>query len=309
MSASPPVSLTTSIASLPAPNQTLKSQFHLSTIVPLTYDTKSNVKEKIVDVVLENPAPVVKVRDEEVTNALKVVEEQLQLHRSWTSDSNHANCEGRGMYVYEMPTKFNKDLMGQCGDMIPWVDFCKYFSNEALGQPITELGKGWYQTHQYSLEPIFHSRVMKHPCRVYNEDEAKLFYVPFYGGLDILRWHFKNVSNDVKDSLALELLKWLELQRPWVRNSAYYQYPWHLPEDHKKYSVFIDKEEVREMKVDVVERLMKVDVREREDMRRYIVYELLPGLVYGDPSSELEKFQDAFSITMNNLLERVSRLE
>ncbi|XVF10614.1 hypothetical protein REPUB_Repub07fG0197800 [Reevesia pubescens] len=91
--------------------------------------------------------------------------------------------------------------------------------------------------------------------------------------------------------------------------TAYYQYPWHLPEDHSKYSVFIDQEEVRHMKVNVVDKLMKVPVREREDMRRYIVYELLPGLVYGDSNSQLEKFQDAFSITIDNLLERVNRIE
>ncbi|EXC66440.1 Xyloglucan galactosyltransferase KATAMARI1 [Morus notabilis] len=361
--------------------------------------------------------------------------------------------------------------------MVPWMDFCKYFGNEGLGEPIPKLGKAWYRTHQYSLEPIFHSRVLKHPCRVQNENEAKLFYVPFYGGLDILRWHFKNVSNDVKDTLGLELVKWLERQRPWAPNSgkdhvfvlgkvswdfrrkekswgtrfleleqmqnpvkllierqpwhendigiphptyfhphsdedimswqskiitssrkhlvsfagaarpdapenirsilikqctsveiqkcqildcsprgcsqpesvielfmesefclqppgdsptrksvfdslvsgcipvlfdpftAYYQYPWHLPEDHGKYSVFIDQKEVREKGVNVVEKLMKITKKERDDMRRFIVYELLPGLVYGDTDSQLERFQDAFSITISNLLERVNRLE
>ncbi|KAF6161231.1 hypothetical protein GIB67_009118 [Kingdonia uniflora] len=62
--------------------------------------------------------------------------------------------------------------------------------------------------------------------------------------------------------------------------TAYYQYPWHLSEDHEWYSVFIDKEDVnvREMKVDVVERLMKVSMKERDDMRRYIAYELLLGV-------------------------------
>ncbi|XP_028088421.1 xyloglucan-specific galacturonosyltransferase 1 [Camellia sinensis] len=434
-------------------------------------------------VLFENPVDrivekgITKYMNEEVANAVKVVEEQLQLHRSWVSNSKQATCNGRGIYVYELPPRFNKGLTAQCGDMIPWIDdFCKYLSNEALGEPIPELGKGWYRTHQYSLEPIFHSRVLKHPCRVYNENEAKLFYVPYYGGLDILRWHFKNVSNDVKDSLALDLVKWLESRTPWPRNSgkdhvfvlgkiswdfrrfdnssswgtrllelnqmqnpikllierqpwhvndigiphpthfhpqsdndvvdwqlkiirsnrknlvsfagaarpgapdnirstlikqctnsvecqllncssggcdepesiielfmesefclqppgdsptrksvfdslvsgcipvlfdpftAYYQYPWHLPQDHEKYSVFIDKEEVREVNVNVVEKLMEVPAMVREDMRRYIVYELLPGLVYGDPNSELEKFQDAFTITVNNLLERVSRL-
>ncbi|KAL6986230.1 hypothetical protein U1Q18_019598 [Sarracenia purpurea var. burkii] len=33
------------------------------------------------------------------------------------------------------------------------------------------------------------------------------------GGLDILRWHFKNVSHDVKDSLALDLVNWLRSRR------------------------------------------------------------------------------------------------
>ncbi|KAK7406138.1 hypothetical protein VNO78_07757 [Psophocarpus tetragonolobus] len=419
-------------------------------------------------------------RDKRVANAVKVVEEQLQLHRSWRSKSNknYATCDGQGIYVYDLPSKFNKDMVGQCHDMVPWQNFCGYLSNEGLGEPIARLGKGWYKTHQYSLELIFHSRVLKHPCRVYDEKIAKLFYVPFYGGLDILRWHFKNVSNDVKDSLGLELVTWLERQGPWKRNSgkdhvfvlgkiswdfrrsrdspwgtrlleldkmqnpikllierqpwhvndigiphptnfhphtdndiiawqlkiirsnrrnlvsfagaarvdaedkirstlidqctslgngkchflncscvkcdeaesiielfvesefclqptgdsptrksvfdslisgcipvlfdpftAYYQYPWHLPHQHDKYSVFMDKKEVTQMNVNVVEKLANISSRERENMRRYIIYELLPGLVYGDYNAELDKFHDAFAITMNNLLQRVSRLE
>ena len=67
-------------------------------------------------------------------------------------------CGGRGIYVYELPAKFNKELVEQCHDMVPWIDFCKYFSNDAMGEPIPELGKGWFNTHQYALEPIFHSR-------------------------------------------------------------------------------------------------------------------------------------------------------
>ncbi|XP_077242411.1 putative xyloglucan galactosyltransferase GT20 [Tasmannia lanceolata] len=415
---------------------------------------------------------------EDVDYAVKVVEEQMKALRSSASGrrnpSNKTACDGTGIFVYNLPPKFNKDLLDQCHEMLPWMDFCEYFANDAIGEPIPKLGKGWYNTHQYSLEPIFHSRVLKHHCRVYNEDEAKLFYVPFYGGLDILRWHFKNVTEEVKDSLGSDLVKWLETQSSWARNSgkdhvfvlgkiswdfrrenkdtwgthflelnqmqnplkllierkpwhindigiphpthfhprsdkdiiqwqskiiqsqrknlvsfaggarpeasesirsvlikqctrssgycsfmdcnsgectkpesiielftesefclqppgdsptrksvfdslvsgcipvlfdpftAYYQYPWHLPEDHRRYSVYIDKEEVREMKVDVVERLRKVSIKEREDMRRYIVYELMPGLVYGDLGAELHKFEDAFDISIKNLVDRVS---
>jgi hypothetical protein len=78
--------------------------------------------------------------------------------------------------------------------------------------------------------------------------------------------------------------------------TAYDQYPWQLPEDHGKDSEFIDQEEVRQMKVNAVERLSSISAREREDMRRYVVYEVLPELVYGDSSS---RFEDAISITMN----------
>ncbi|KAL2517096.1 Exostosin family protein [Abeliophyllum distichum] len=415
--------------------------------------------------------------DEALADAYKEVEEQIQVHRSWASDSDHESCDGRGIYIYELPPKFNRDLLAQCGDMIPWMDFCSFLSNEALGEPIQKLGKGWYHTHQYSLEPIFHARALKHPCRVYDPNGAKLFYVPYYGGLDILRWHFKNVSDDVKDSLGSEVLRWLESQGPWYRNlgkdhvfvlgkiswdfrrkdksswgtrfleldemqnpikllierqpwhindigiphptyfhpqtdddivswqlkiiksnrktlvsfagaarpdspnnvrsilieqcisthngeckflnctsgvcdqpqsiielftesqfclqpsgdsptrksvfdslisgcipvlfdplTAYYQYPWHLPQDFDKFSVFIDNDKVRNKTVNVVERLMKIPSRERENMKRYIVYELLPGLLYGDSNSKFDKFQDAFSITINNLLERLKRL-
>ncbi|KAI4343253.1 hypothetical protein MLD38_027781 [Melastoma candidum] len=90
--------------------------------------------------------------------------------------------------------------------------------------------------------------------------------------------------------------------------TAYYQYPWHLPEDRGRYSVYVDQEEVRQGKANVVERLRKVLRQEKEDTRSHIMYELLPGLVYGDSDSQFNKFKDAFGIAVDNLLERVSKL-
>lgn len=90
--------------------------------------------------------------------------------------------------------------------------------------------------------------------------------------------------------------------------TAYYQYPWHLPEDHSKYSVMIDKNELQRSGENVVKKLMGISVDKREEMRSYIVYELLPGLVYGDSNNVIEKFQDAYDIAINNLLQRVSML-
>lgn len=414
--------------------------------------------------------------DDEVAIAMKEVQDNMQILRSYVSKDKESKCEGRGIYVYDLPAKFNKDLVTQCHEMMPWMDFCKFFSNQALGESLWELGPGWYNTHQYSLEPIFHSRVSSHPCRVWSVYDAKLFYVPYYGGLDILRWHFKkNITNNVKDKLPSELIEWLQLQDSWTKKfgfdhvfvlgkiswdfrrpensswgtrlleqeemqnpmkllierqpwhgndvgiphptlfhprsdadieawqkkimegerrtlvsfagaprpqavdnirsvlieqctssdkckhldckggsctrpkdiidlftgsefclqpagdsptrkslfdslisgcipvlfdpfTAFYQYAWHLPEDFKMYSVFVDKEVLKRREVNVVETLIRTTDEERKEMRRYIVYELMPGLVYADPNSKLEKYQDAFSISINNLLERVSRL-
>ncbi|XP_074333960.1 xyloglucan-specific galacturonosyltransferase 1-like [Apium graveolens] len=143
------------------------------------YNVQENNKNLIVSNIVDNNNNMLS----EFESAVKVVEEHLQVHRSWRSNSRSlTTCDGRGVYVYDLPPKSNKDLVAQCSDMSPWV--------------------------------------MKHPCRVYNENEAKLFYVPFYGGLDILRWHFKNASPDVKDTLALELVEWLKLQKPWALNSG-----------------------------------------------------------------------------------------
>ncbi|MQM18260.1 hypothetical protein Taro_051246 [Colocasia esculenta] len=429
----------------------------------------------------ERKVEVVDGRKEEIEQAVKAVEEKLRVIRSWAAPAGGGGrgklqCEGRGVFVYDLPSKFNGDLMARCHGLLPWTDLCPHFADDGMGEAIPALGRGWHKTHQYALEPIFHQRVLRHPCRVHNPDHARLFYVPFYGGLDILRWHFKNVSTEVKDALAAELVRWLEQQSSWARNNgrdhmfvlgkiswdfrrrrddswgsnfldlpqmqnpfkflierqpwlindigiphptyfhpqsdddiaawqakiisssrkhfasfagasrpgdadsirsvlirqcmsgkgrcefldcnaawgcseperiiglfaesefcmqppgdsptrksvfdslvagcipvlfdpftAYYQYPWHLPEDHHLYSVYIGKEEVKEGKVDVVERLLAVPAEEREKMRRYIVYELMPRLVYGDATAQFNMFEDAFGVVMNNMMHVATR--
>ncbi|KAG0453201.1 hypothetical protein HPP92_025865 [Vanilla planifolia] len=392
-------------------------------------------------------------REKEIADAVKVVEEKLRTIRSWASNSSTSACGGTGgggVYVYDLPSKFNKDLLARCHELLPWADLCDYFSNDGMGLSVPGLGPGWHRTHQYSLEPIFHSRVLRHPCRVTDPTRARLFYVPFYAGLDVLRWHFVNASGDAKDALGAELVHWLEARPEWARRggvdhmfvlgkiswdfrraggeswgssflslpqmqapykflierqpweaneigvphpthfhprsdedvatwqarvngaarvtlvsfagagrqgspagsirealikqcseaaaagnappgdsptrksvfdgmvagcipvlfdpfTAYYQYPWHLPKDHRRYSIYVEQKEVTEGRVDVVERLKAVTPAEREEMRRYIIYELMPGLVYGEAGGEFRRFRDAFEIVMGNMMELVSK--
>ncbi|XP_021754084.1 xyloglucan-specific galacturonosyltransferase 1-like [Chenopodium quinoa] len=414
-----------------------------------------------------------KAKAEETANSRLAVEGQLVILRSYTAKSKPSSCEGRGIYVYDLPPKFNTDLLAKCNEMMAWIDFCKYFTNEAMGEPIPALGNGWYNSHQFSLEPIFHNRILKHPCRVQEAEKAKVFYVPFYGAIDMIRCHFSKDGSGMNDSDALskEIVEWLKQQKTWKRNSgldhvfvlgkitwdfrrtenvswgsplleleelqnpmkllierqpwninevgvpyptyfhprsdgeiiawqektrklkrkylisfagtphkrwesirsilieqctaapkacnflncigescvesapveklfmatefclqppgdsptrksmfdsliagcipvvfdpftAHYQYPWHFPEDHRKYSVYIDQDEVKLSGGNVIEKLVKIPLKERQEMRKYIIDELMPRLVYAQADAKLEKFEDAFTLAVNNMLER-----
>ena len=121
------------------------------------------------------PIPVNKKPD----NGISSAHEQAQAIRSWSSETAKNNslrlCGGRGVFVYDLPPKFNKDLFSRCSDILPWASLCDDFYNEGMGQPVPELGEGWYATYMFSLEIIFHSRILSHPCRVQNPDDARVF--------------------------------------------------------------------------------------------------------------------------------------
>ena len=85
--------------------------------------------------------------------------------------------------------------------------------------------------------------------------------------------------------------------------TAHYQYPWHLPEDYRKYCVFIEQDEVKMSEVNVVEKLRKITVKERQEMRKYIIDELMPKLSYANANAKLKIFEDAFTIAVNNAVQ------
>ncbi|CAN1254918.1 Probable xyloglucan galactosyltransferase GT12 [Linum perenne] len=90
--------------------------------------------------------------------------------------------------------------------------------------------------------------------------------------------------------------------------SAYGQYRWHLPRNYSSYSVYIPQKLVKEGKVSIRKRLLRISKREIASMRQ-VVMELIPKVIYGDPLSKSNKdFEDAFDITVNRVLERVGRI-
>lgn len=102
---------------------------------------------------------------------------------------------------------------------------CPFVVNDGLGPPINASDgvgggavfseTGWYATNQFTLELIFHSRIRQYECVTTDSSLASIVYVPYYPGLDIGR-HLWGYNVSVRDSTALELVRWLRSRPEWA---------------------------------------------------------------------------------------------
>lgn len=124
------------------------------------------------------------------------------------------SCEGRKIYMYDLPAKFNSQLLGNCSrKLVSWLDFCQHIENEGFGTEIKNQ-TGWYATDLYMLEIVFHSRMKKYQCLVSDPGLADAFYIPYYIGLDALRYLYGNEREQASDHGA-ELVSWLDSKATW----------------------------------------------------------------------------------------------
>ncbi|GMI92155.1 hypothetical protein HRI_002884800 [Hibiscus trionum] len=86
--------------------------------------------------------------------------------------------------------------------------------------------------------------------------------------------------------------------------SAYVQYIWHFPKDYRKYSVFIPESDVKSGKANI-ERILQSVSRERRAAMRDEIINMIPSVIYTDPSSRLRKVEDAFDLTVKGVLDRI----
>ncbi|KAJ1295306.1 hypothetical protein BS78_01G213900 [Paspalum vaginatum] len=126
------------------------------------------------------------------------------------------HCAGRRIYMYDLPPRFNEDLVRGCRKLSPWMNMCPYLDNCGMGQPLGDGGgvfsaRGWYGTDQFMLDLISHCRMKRYECLTGDASLATAVYVPFYAALDAGRYFFNNTST--RDALALDLAAWL-VQRP-----------------------------------------------------------------------------------------------
>ncbi|XP_077239000.1 xyloglucan galactosyltransferase KATAMARI1 homolog isoform X2 [Tasmannia lanceolata] len=105
----------------------------------------------------------------------------------FVAKSDHDSCSDRYIYVHDLPTRFNDDMLKECQMLSIWTDMCRFLSNSGLG-PLLE-----------NSDKVFSN---------------KAIFVPFYAGLDISRylWGF---NTSTRDSASLDLLNWLVKKPEW----------------------------------------------------------------------------------------------
>eukprot|EP01018_Ginkgo_biloba_P037609 Gb_07528 [translate_table: standard] len=125
------------------------------------------------------------------------------------SGSLLSECDGRRIYMHELPPEFNTLSLNQCEAYDSWVNFCPHDKNWGFGEKTHRRSKSWYRTDAFMVEIIFHKRMMHYPCLTFSAEEADLVYIPYYSGLDALRYLY---GNDIEKSgeHGMELVAWLQ---------------------------------------------------------------------------------------------------
>ncbi|KAG0557708.1 hypothetical protein KC19_11G151200 [Ceratodon purpureus] len=142
------------------------------------------------------------------------------------------NCDGRRIFIYQMPVEFNEQLARNCHNWSGWRSMCEDISNLGFGvniplrksDPMTSLlqpPSAWYRTEQFTLEVAIHERLKTHSCLTTNPDEASLFYIPFYHSLDLIRTLYLNDNLSARDLLGQRFVKWISTQAPWQRHQGH----------------------------------------------------------------------------------------
>lgn len=147
-------------------------------------------------------------------------EEKYPFMRALRTVENKSDpCGGRYIYVHDLPSKFNEDMLKECKSLSLWTNMCKFTSNAGLGPPLENVegvfsNTGWYATNQFAVDVIFNNRMKQYECLTNDSSLAAAIFVPFYAGFDIARylWGF-NIT--VRDAASLALVDWLTKRQEW----------------------------------------------------------------------------------------------
>ncbi|XP_061349183.1 probable xyloglucan galactosyltransferase GT19 [Gastrolobium bilobum] len=134
------------------------------------------------------------------------------------------DCEKRWIHIRKLPARFNLDLLGNCSEYPFLDDLCPFLANHGLGQKTHNRSHSWYRTDPSMLELIFHRRMLEYPCLTEDPTSADAVYLPYYAGLDALRYLYGPEYNSSAEH-GLQLFDFLQEDEPEIWNR-------HMGHDH-----------------------------------------------------------------------------
>ncbi|KAJ3682447.1 hypothetical protein LUZ60_015020 [Juncus effusus] len=136
-----------------------------------------------------------------------------------SAENRSDSCAGRYIYVHDLPSRFNHDMLRDCQKLSLWTNMCKFMHNAGMGPPLDNSERvfsntGWFATNQFAVDVIFSQRMKQYECLTQDSSIAAAIFVPFYAGFDVARylWGY-NIST--RDAASLDLVKWLRERKEW----------------------------------------------------------------------------------------------
>ncbi|XP_018439708.1 probable xyloglucan galactosyltransferase GT12 [Raphanus sativus] len=134
-------------------------------------------------------------------------------------------CAGRYIYMHDLPSLFNDDIIKNCRTLIKWFNICPFIVNSGLGPQVLEYANktpqvlttktgSWYSTNQFLLSVIFRERMKHYECLTNDSSQASAIYIPYFAGLDVGR-HLWGYNTMVRDALGTKLARWLRERPEW----------------------------------------------------------------------------------------------
>lgn len=219
----------TSIESLPAPKKAKPEKKNVAdSTPPVSLSTaapkKKKPNRKIVSdntPIQENPPPAPKKKKPKkkpVSDIHKPVTYPF-MRALRTVENKSDPCGGRYIYVHDLPSRFNEDMLKECRSLSRWTNMCKFTTNAGLGPPLENVegvfsNTGWYATNQFAVDVIFNNRMKQYECLTNDSSIAAAIFVPFYAGFDIARYLWgSNIAT--RDAASLALVDWLMKRPEW----------------------------------------------------------------------------------------------
>ncbi|KAF7137309.1 hypothetical protein RHSIM_Rhsim07G0105000 [Rhododendron simsii] len=133
-------------------------------------------------------------------------------------------CAGRRIHIRDLPPQFNLNLLSNCSHYPLSDDFCPYLPNHGLGHKTHNQTRSWFRTDPFMLELIFHRRMLDYPCLTPDPRRADAVFLPYYAGLDSLRYLYDPNHYNSSSQHGLNLFRFLKHRDSpeiWERNRGH----------------------------------------------------------------------------------------